>query len=234
VRPARTVSLNLLHGFELTGSDGPLVLPLGEQRILAFLALHERGLHRLFVAGSLWLDSSEQRANASLRTALWRLRRPDRRLVDATPTHLALASDIAVDVRTVSASARRAIRHESSDDDLAELCAAGDLLPDWYDDWVIIERERFRQRRLHALETLSETLTAAGHFAEATDAALAAIAVEPLRESAHRVLIRAHLAEGNSGEAIHQYRLFSDLLSTQLGLEPSPQIHDLVAELRIG
>jgi len=222
-----------LHGFQLRAPDGIVKLPLGEQRVLAFLALHGRWLQRLFVAGNLWLESSEERANASLRTALWRLRRPDCRLVEATPTHLALASCVAVDVRDVSASAERAIRHASDDEDLFELREAGDLLPDWYDDWVIIERERFRQRRLHALETLCGTLTAASRFAEATDAALAAIAVEPLRESAHRALIRAYLAEGNAGDAIHHYRLFSDLLSRQIGLEPSPQMQDLVSDLPI-
>src|SRR5712691_4801837 len=67
---ARGVSLNLLHGFQLRGAAGVLTLPLGEQRVLAFLALHGRWLQRLFVAGSLWLESSEERANASLRTAL--------------------------------------------------------------------------------------------------------------------------------------------------------------------
>jgi DNA-binding SARP family transcriptional activator len=230
---ATGVTLNLLHGFQLRHADGLLKLPLGEQRVLAFLALHGRWVQRLFVAGSLWLESSEERANASLRTALWRLRRPDFQLVEATPTHLALAPNVAVDVREVSASAERAIRHTSNDDDLLELREAGDLLPDWYDEWVIIERERFRQRRLHALETLCETLTAQARFAEAADAALAAIAVEPLRESAHRALISMHLAEGNAGEAIHHYRLFSDLLQRQVGLDPSPHMQELVARLPI-
>jgi DNA-binding SARP family transcriptional activator len=230
---ARPVSLSLLHGFRLRAAGGVLKLPLGEQRVLAFVALRGQWLQRLFVAGSLWTDSSEERANASLRTALWRLRRPECQLIEVSPTQLALAANVVVDVREVSASAERVIHHASNEDDLLELREAGDLLPDWYDDWVIIERERFRQRRLHALETLCETLTADARFAEAADAALAAIAVEPLRESAHRALIRTHLAEGNVGEAIHHYRLFSGLLQRQVGLEPSPQLQGLVAGLPI-
>jgi DNA-binding SARP family transcriptional activator len=230
---APAVSLGLLHGFQLRCGVANLALPLSAQRVIAFLALHERPLQRLFVAGNLWLESSEERANASLRTALWRLRRPDCRLVRATASHIALAPEVAVDVRAAAASARRAIQRESDEDDLAELRDAGDLLPDWYDDWVLIERERFRQLRLHALEAVCDTLTAAGRHGEAAEAALAAIAVEPLRESAHRALIRTHLAEGNPGEAIRQYRVFRDLLGTQLGLEPSSLMRELVSALPI-
>ena len=77
------------------------------------------------------------------------------------------------------------------------LCRAGELLPHWYDDWVVIERERFRQLRLHALDALCESLAAAGRYAAAVEAGRASVAAEPLRESAHRLLIQAHLAEGN-------------------------------------
>jgi DNA-binding SARP family transcriptional activator len=96
---------------------------------------------------------------------------------------------------------------------------------------VLIERERFRQLRLYALETLCERFTAAGRIAEATQAGLAAVACEPLRESSHRALVKAHLADGNAGEALRQYRLYRELVRTQLGLEPSPRMDELVGAL---
>ena len=98
----------------------------------------------------------------------------------------------------------------------------GTSCPDWYDDWVLLERERYRQLGLHALEALSERLTAARRFGPALEAALAAVAGEPFRESAHRVLIKAHLAEGNASEAIRQYHFYRKLLNDHLGLDPSP------------
>jgi DNA-binding SARP family transcriptional activator len=104
---------------------------------------------------------------------------------------------------------------------------------DWYDDWVILARERFRQARLHALEALCLSLASSGRYAEAAEAGLAAVAGEPLRESAHRALIQAHLAQGNPGEAIRQYRLCRRLLHEQLGLEPSPQLDELVGALPV-
>jgi DNA-binding SARP family transcriptional activator len=228
---APVLRLALLKSFDLRHDRAAVPLPLSAQRVLAFLALHDRPVQRLFVAGNLWLEVSEEKANASLRTALWRLRRPDCALVTATSTQLALAPGVEVDVRDRTALATDVLRRGEapSVDELYELAAAGELLPDWYDDWVLIERERFRQLRLYALETLCERFTAVGRIAEATQAGLAAVACEPLRESSHRALVKAHLAEGNAGEALRQYRLYRELVRTHLGLEPSPQMDELVA-----
>jgi DNA-binding SARP family transcriptional activator len=96
-----------------------------------------------------------------------------------------------------------------------------DLLPGFYDDWALMERERVRQRILHALEALSEKLAAAGRFADAIEAAMLATSAEPLRESAQRALIKAHAAEGNMTEARRSYRAYHDLLHRELGVAPS-------------
>jgi DNA-binding SARP family transcriptional activator len=229
------VRLGLLRGFELRQNDDLVELPLSAQRVIAFLALHDRPLQRLYVAGTLWLDATEARANASLRTALWRLGRPSCRLVEASTTHVALSSNVDVDFREAKAVAQALIR--GSPVEVAEsfeaLDDAGEILPDWYEDWVIIEREHFRQLRLHALEKLCTQLTSAGRFAEAVEAGLAAVEGEPLRESAQRSLIGAYLAEGNPGEALRQYRFFQRMLHDQLGLAPSDLMHDLVQSLPI-
>jgi DNA-binding SARP family transcriptional activator len=113
---------------------------------------------------------------------------------------------------------------------LSEFTLVGELLPDWYDDWVLLERERYRQLSLHALEALADRLTGLARFGEAADAALAAIAGEPLRESGHRALIRVHLAEGNPSEALREYDRFRQMLDG-LGLAPSPRLEELVRGL---
>jgi DNA-binding SARP family transcriptional activator len=231
-----TLQLGLLRGFELRRGGAVVQLPLSAQRVLAFLAFHDRPLQRLHVAGTLWLDTTEERANGSLRTALWRLGRPTCRLVDATTTHVALAGGVEVDVRRAKALAESVIEgvEEEAEAVPTALFRAGDILPDWYEDWVLIEREEFRQLRLHALEALCARMTEAGRFAEATRAGLAAVEGEPLRESAHRVLIAAHLAEGNPGEALRQFRFFRRLLRDELGLDPSSLMADLMRALPIG
>jgi DNA-binding SARP family transcriptional activator len=230
--------LSLLGGFQLrcaAGHDVPV--SRSGQRLLALLALQARSLERLWVAGTLWLDATEERAGASLRSALWRLPQPDgAAVVEATTTHLRLARDLAVDVQELAGLAQGLESpatpggDQGGDPDPSTL--AVDLLPDWYEDWVVLERERFRQLRLHALEALCRSLSAAGRHAKATEAGIAAIACEPLRESAHRALVSAHLAEGNAGEALRQYRLCRDLLARELGLEPTPELERLVAPWR--
>jgi DNA-binding SARP family transcriptional activator len=106
---------------------------------------------------------------------------------------------------------------------------SADILPAWWEEWVVEERERYRQRRLHALEHLGARLRNAGRHALALEAGLAAVTAEPLRESAQRLVVSIHLAEGNRGEALAQYDRFARLLRHALGCAPSPQMEALVA-----
>lgn len=224
-----TTQLNLLRGFELSCDGNAISLPLSAQRVLAFLALQDRPVLRLYVAGTLWLDVSEQRSYANLRSALWRVRRMDHTLVVATHHHLALADGVDVDVRRAIAASQRVLEHgapASERDDLA-----GDLLPDWYEEWVEAERERLRQLRLHALEAIAEDLLAQRRYGQAVDACLLAMRSDGLRESLHRLLVRIYAAEGNAHQALRQYRWYEARLHRDVGLKPSSQLTDLVAEL---
>jgi DNA-binding SARP family transcriptional activator len=204
-------------------------LPPSVQRLVVFVAIHDRLLLRQYVAGSLWPETTEQCAGANLRSALWRLNKLDVHVVDARGVTLRLAAEIPVDLRERTAEARVLLAAQESDvDGLDDSVFRVDLLPDWYDDWLVIERERFHQLRLRALECACERLAARGEYARALDAGLAAVAGEPLRESAHRALVKVHLAEGNHAEAVRQYKLYRQLLQEQLGLTPSLQMLELL------
>jgi DNA-binding SARP family transcriptional activator len=193
-----------------------------------------RRVDRLKVSGTLWIDSSEERAGASLRTALWRLGQVAPSVVIADGSALAIDPEVSIDLGDATARANLllAAPEEHCERDLQLLGVAGDLLPDWYDDWVLFERERFRQLRLHALESLCRAFTAAGAFAQAISAGLTVVAVEPLRESSHRTLIAAYMEEGNASEAIRHYRLYEAQLADGLGLAPSPRMAILMARVR--
>jgi DNA-binding SARP family transcriptional activator len=229
-----TPRLDLLGGFRLRHGEAAVRVQPNVQRLLAFLAIHGRPLQRLYVAGRLWTNSSQETANANLRTALWRLRHPDRGLVEVTAKDVALAASVVVDLREATALAQRVLAGRAQDGDVAALIGADELLPDLYDDWIVIERERFRQLRLHALERLCEQCRDAGRFADAVEAGLAAIATEPLRESAHRVLISSYVAEGNLSEARRDYRMYCNVARKQLGIEPSPRLRGLVRGVTTG
>jgi DNA-binding SARP family transcriptional activator len=229
------VRLSLLGGFGLLIDGESVELPHSAQRLISFLAVHPRVLlRRVFVAGRLWTDASEAQANSSLRSALWRLQ-ARAHVVEATGAQLALKPWVRDDLAQLTGLTERLIADAAppSREDVLALTAAGDLLPDWYDDWLIVERERVRQRRLHALEAACRSLTAARRYADALDAGLAAIAVEPLRETGHLVVIEAHLAEGNLIEASRQYEQLRDLLRQHLGTHPCVRVRDLLRDAHV-
>ena len=229
------VTLKLLDGFRLELRGDALQVAPTVQRVVAFLAVHNRPLQRLFVAGNLWIDSDEERANANLRTALWRLQHVGVRLIESTRSHVRLAQGIRVDLHEAAARARQLLYDPRSaaptEQDAMRL--AGDLLPDWYEDWVLVEREHFRQLRLQALEAICLALGAAGAYGAAVDAGLACVAAEPLRESAHRALMTIHLAQGNAGEAMRQYGLYSRLALDALGVAPSAEMQRMLRALPV-
>lgn len=235
-RNRRPTELALLGGFELRHLNRIVVLPLGAQRLLAFLGLHQEPLLRGYIAETLWPEGHRHRANANLRSVVWRVRQADPSLLEGASRRLGLAAYVRVDVREQMALARELLHGKLQwdprilDRDVpADLSA--DLLPDWFDEWLPIQRDRWNQLRLHALEAVAEHFLALGRFSEALESALAAVWAEPLRESGHRVLIRIHAAEGNWSEAISQYNRYRQLLHRELRVLPTPQMETLIQEL---
>lgn len=200
------------------------VVPEGCKRLLAFVALQGGRVDRRHAAGSLWPDGSEDRASGNLRSALWRLRGAGIDVVESDKVSIYLREWTTTDLDELCEWADRLIAGTATDVDLHVpewTSTVSELLPGWYDEWVIFERERIRQRMLHALEVLSLLLRRAGRYGEAIDAAMDAVAIEPLRETAHRALAEAHVAEGNFIEARRAFVRYRDLARRELGVEPS-------------
>lgn len=223
--------LTLLGGFGLHIGDDTVPLAPGAQRLMALLALHDTAVGRGYVAGLMWGDSTEVRAHASLRSTLWKLRVAGSAVVEICSDSLELSRNVDVDVRRVASLARALVMgcFEEETAALLEPRFSCELLPGWYDEWVLIERERHRQLSLHALESLCEHLTATCRYGAAVLAGLAAVDREPLRESAHRALMRVHLAEGNTGEAIRRYQQYEEIAARDLGVEPSAMMRSLLS-----
>jgi DNA-binding SARP family transcriptional activator len=199
---------------------------------MAFIALHGGKNLRTYVAESLWADVAGSRARANLRSALWRLRESGHQLLDISAGCFGLLPDMTVDVRELEAQCHEALRvPRGTSSDMSVLIAPAELLPGWYEDWVIVERERLRQLRLYALEAACEALMQAGRIGQVIEVGLAVTAEDPLRESSQRLLIQAHAAEGNIGEAYRRFRVYSRLLRDELGLEPSDRMSELIRNL---
>ncbi|MBW3665094.1 MAG: SARP family transcriptional regulator [Actinobacteria bacterium] len=229
--------ISLLGGFGLSDGRVDVAIAEGPQRLLAFLALRKRPVRRTLAAGALWPDVGQEQASSSLRSTLTRLDEGARSALAVTASQLAIAGRITVDLWEAEALARRlAGPHESLTVDRsssAEVDAlSSDILPDWYEDWVIVEAEAWRLQRLHALETLADDLRNEGSFGQASSAAQAAIDADPLRESPRAALIRVHMAEGNVSDAIREFARYRQLLMRELGLEPTPRLRALLDQGR--
>jgi DNA-binding SARP family transcriptional activator len=228
----RGITVHLFGGpyVSIDGKRRPV--PEGSKRLLAFVALRAGRVERRHIAGTLWPVGDDGRAAGNLRSALWRLRGAGIEVMACDKWSLCLLDHVSVDVHQLKAWADRVIDGRVHPGDLRRMTVdadALDLLPGWYEDWTILERERLRQRILHGLEAQSLILTAQGRYADAVDAALAAVRAEPLRESAQRILIEAYLQEQNGVEAQRALDTYRVLLDRELGVVPSDELVDLIA-----
>ncbi|MDV3222035.1 BTAD domain-containing putative transcriptional regulator [Intrasporangium sp.] len=215
-----------------------------EQRVTALLGL--RGSQpRAAVAGTLWPDSTDVRARANLRTSLHRLRDLDPGLVRAGRASVALGPQVLVDVWPLLDRLEQverlpgfegchdldgAVPRDPLDLHACLATLAGpDLLPGWYDDWVLFERERLHHRRIRALEKIAALLLERGDTAMATCFAEEAVALEPLLESAVALVMRAGLDAGNTSAAIHAFQKYRARLDAELGIPPSRELVELLA-----
>ncbi len=223
-----SANLTMLGGFSLSYEGHEVDVPECSQRVLVYLALRERSQNRHVVASTLWPESTEARAAANLRSSLWRLPAPGgRSLCDARGQSLSISADVDIDVRRVERLGWSMVDGEGVPPRDVGRSFFEELLPGWYEDFVIMERERLQQLRLHFLEAMALRLSAEGHHAEALDVALRLVAAEPLRERSQSALINVYRAEGNVAQAVRQYERYRLLLCETFGCNPSPALSDL-------
>jgi DNA-binding SARP family transcriptional activator len=111
----------------------------------------------------------------------------------------------------------------------ARAIASRPLLPGEEGEWLDDLRRRLSDVRLRALECLAEIWLTQGDVRLAARDAAEAIGLDPYRENAHRLLIRAHLASGERAAAIRAYEACRRLFQAELGVQPAPETTALVA-----
>jgi DNA-binding SARP family transcriptional activator len=231
-----SATLCLLGGGPVVIKNGRrLEIPEGSKRLLVFVTLNGGRVSRRHAAGTLWPYGDDDRAAGNLRSALWRLRGAGIDVLHADKWMLYLDPAVSVDIAQLSRWATRVIEGRADRSDLGAFDLnpeALDLLPGWYDEWVIFERERVRQRLLHAMESLVRQLISHGLYADAVEVAITVVGVEPLRESAQRVLIEAHLAEDNLVDARRAYLTYSEMLARELGVSPGVELAEMIGRRR--
>jgi predicted ATPase/class 3 adenylate cyclase/DNA-binding SARP family transcriptional activator len=236
-RTAAPLSLSLFGPFEvsLNGVDLPRLRTRKGQWLLALLALrHDTDVKRAWLAGTLWPDSPDSFALASLRKSLTDLRRalgPEAgRLRSPTPDSLSLdLADAAVDVVAFDAAIAQ------GDPPALEQAVAlyrGPLLEGWVEEWVFQERQAREQAYLQALESLAGRAMTRGDTGAAERCLRLAVGVDPLRESTQRALMQLLAAGGNYAAATLAYRELRLHLHRKVNVEPDAETQALFRQLR--
>ncbi len=207
-----------MDGFDLTIDGESLMLQPAMQQVVAMVALAPRGIKRECVAFQLWPDKTEERAKANLRSCLWRIGKLPVAPIVSSKSTLWLSQDLWTDVREGLEELASGDETDLGPTLLPFHTLQADLLPDWYGDWLLVERERLRRFRIDVLERRARAALDSGAPSTAIQLALAAVAMDPYRAGGHQLAVEAHLAEGNTVEAHREYdryRHFAGLGSQQ-------------------
>jgi DNA-binding SARP family transcriptional activator len=238
-----SLQIELLGGFKTRLASGaPLVFSQRKaEAILAYLALapdHAAPRTRLF--NLLWSERGEEQARSSLRQALAALRKG---LREAEPMPiLSERGTVALIGEQVTVDAGKFEKLAQSDD-FSDLQAAaalyqGDLLDDFaiaelpFQEWLDQERSRLRELALGVLQALATRHAEQNEFEAAIEMARRAAAFDPLRETAHRTLMRLFDASGQGGLALRQYESCRDLLQRELAVRPDAETESLYQEIK--
>lgn len=242
-----TLHIRLLGNFSLTDGEKPVagIYAPRVQSMLAYLVLHRDAPQpRQRLAFLFWPDSTEAQARNNLRQTLHALRlalpepdaflladtnticwRPDAPFIlDVAELERALAHAETAEQREDTAALRLALERAAS-------LYPADLLPSCYDEWIGPERERLRQRHLHALDRLVHLLEKQRDYTAAVGFAWRALQQDSLNEDAYRRLMRLLALKGDRAGALRVYHTCVTTLQRELGIAPSPATYEVYQRL---
>jgi predicted ATPase/DNA-binding SARP family transcriptional activator len=212
------------------------VLSRSAQSLFAYLILSAGTAHRREkLAGLFWPDSLEETARDNLRHALWRLRKA---LQSVSATIYLQANDLTVTFNTsaeysLDAAALAGLGKIDSTEALISVlsCYQGELLPGFYDEWVLSEREHLHSIFEHHMARLMSLLQQEQRWLDVLEWAERWIKLGRKPEPAYRALMTAHAAGGNMSKVVESYeRCVKALLDS--GVEPSEETQQLLKELK--
>lgn len=231
----------------LTGTWGETPLPqitgtVARSLFAYLLTYRDRPHTRDLLAGTFWPDVPDDLARRRLSHALWQIRKA----LDPHPVLLTEGDAVQIDPRLslwldIEEFAQRQaqVRGEGTAEESKavaqwEACVAlyaGDFLAGYYDDWLFVERERLREQFLEVLEQLVAAHKRQGKDTAALTHARRLAAEDPLREEAHREVMRLCHLLGRDAEALQQFEICCQVLAEDLGVEPAPETVALAREI---
>ncbi len=239
-----TLSIQLLGTFQIHLDGEPL--PGFDQRrqrlLLAYLLLHHHApLARTHLAFTLWPDSTDSQALGNLRRELSKLRRhlpqAERYLtIDNQTVGWREDSDYRLDLALYEDALTAAGQNANRLDAYRSLASAveeyaGPLLPGFYDEWLLGERERLAQSFTQALEKLAQLSEEQRDYAAAIGWAQRLLRQDLLHESTYRRLMRLYALTENRAGALRTYHACVSVLEQELDVEPERETRQLYERL---
>jgi predicted ATPase/DNA-binding SARP family transcriptional activator len=210
-------------------------LPKRSLSVLAYLLLHRESQHtRDHIAFELWPDVTEDEARAHLRRAFYTLQlwlpRPEIPWFTADRRHARwnASAPYLLDVEEYEAALRGGRLADAAD------LYTGDLLESVDDEWVVPERERFREMQLDALRRLVTQRRNAGDVAAAIESAEKALKIDPWLEAFVRDVMEMRSLSGDRASALREYRSFEEALKREMNASPEQETTDLFERIRAG
>jgi DNA-binding SARP family transcriptional activator len=241
----------LLGTFRLLRNGYPLECPISGKTValLSALALRlDSGMPRETLLEALWPEKVATQSTTSLNSLVYSLHRRLRHELRGASAVICsggtyflnveagFSSDIAR-FDTLVASGKRVLAANQEVDGRSYYEGAADLyrgdLCSGTDIYAIIERERIRASFLTILSWLADYAYRTGDYDGALEHGLKLLAYDPCREDAHRVVMRAHVRQGERAQALRQYRLCEEVLRREFDAAPEAETTDLFHRIRV-
>ena len=214
--------------------------PIQQSRDLFFCLLqHEQGLRKEEIGALFWPEHPPHKLDGVFRSTLYRLRRAVFResviFSDGLYT-FNWESDFWFDIKAYQALLNQAEKETAEDEKRQRLEEAlalcqGEYLEGIYDDWCVLERERWRESEKTTRESLAKLYASRGSLQRAVETYQQLVALDPYREPAHRELMRCYFRLGDRAAAIKQYQTCAQILRDDLGLSPSAETEQLYLQI---
>ncbi|MEM1278439.1 MAG: BTAD domain-containing putative transcriptional regulator [Cyanobacteria bacterium P01_H01_bin.152] len=241
---SQILEISLLGGFSLI-YDGHSIRDIAagrSQQLLAYLLLHRSTAQpRERIAFLMWPQATETQARANLRKLLSGLRRllPNADAFlwsDTKSLQWIPGADFSLDVAEFQAAIKEGEQVFDRTSRQAALeraihCYQGDLLPNYEDEWIVLEREQLQQMQSRALEQLIGMLEERHNYSMALSYAQKLLQMNDLNEAAYYTLMRLYGLSGDRANALQSYHQCMTILREELGIVPSTNTRQLYEQL---
>jgi predicted ATPase/DNA-binding SARP family transcriptional activator len=233
---APSITAHLFGSLCLYQNNQEIALPEthNARLLLAYFLLHPtQTFPRAVLAGLFWPEEDEARARRKLTQAIWRIQQvlPEffyktKTAVSVSP-HIQLQVDVHEFQTLIQPYLHREQPHSSNHAQaIAQLRQAlslvrGELLEGYYADWVLLERERLRDKQIQVIEKLINLEKFTGQYEQALEHARHLAQMDPIRETVHQEIMRLYIALGQHEAALQQFDICCHILDSELSISPT-------------